>query len=40
MADGMKQKKSSVNRTDWTLYTLAAAMGIAVTLAAIFSHMF
>lgn len=40
MADGVKEKKSSVSRTDWTLFTLAVATGTAVTLAAIVAHIF
>jgi len=40
MADGAKPKKPTVTQTGWTLYTLAVATGIAVTLVAIFSHMF
>jgi len=40
MADGVKPKRSAASRTDWTLYTLAVALGIAVTLAAILTHLF
>lgn len=39
MADGVKPKKSA-DGGGWTLYTLAVATGIALTLAAIFSHIF
>ncbi|WP_282449525.1 hypothetical protein [Roseibium sediminicola] len=40
MSDGVKPKKTTDTQTGWTIYTLAVATGIAVTLAAIFSHIF
>lgn len=40
MADGVKPKKTTDSQTSWTLYTLAVATGIAITLAAIFSQIF
>ena len=39
MADGLKPKGSSVSRTDWTFYTLAAAMATGVTLVAMVAHL-